>query len=110
MEGSDPEGLEQESGILSSRASIGRTGIPRGPSESHLQSRPILTKSRSMLVPGSNVPQIVKSEISTLSSVRGRTQSWHEDSIQCVHCLRRIKREDVKNHSSTCELRTETCK
>lgn len=109
----DPKEIntEREPSTHSRSSSRQPTGShePRGPPESQLHSRPLLTKSRSMLVPGSNVPQLGKS-LPHQRAVQSRTLSWHEDSVQCVHCLRRIKREDVKTHSSTCELRTETCK
>jgi hypothetical protein len=48
-------------------------------------------------------------DVKTISS-SGRVNNWHEDSVQCIHCLRRIKKDDVKNHNSTCELRTESCR
>ena len=33
-----------------------------------------------------------------------------EDSVQCVHCLRRIARSDYSDHNKTCELRLELCR
>lgn len=54
-----------------------------------------------------NIP-IVKER--KLKPTVARALSWHEDSIQCSFCLRRISKVDVKHHASTCELRTEICR
>lgn len=61
---------------------------------------------KSVLVSSDNVP----SKDSRGQRPVARAMSWHEESVQCSFCLRRIQKAELKQHSNICELRTEMCK
>ncbi len=47
--------------------------------------------------------------IGTTPTAGGKTLA-REETVQCVHCLRRVSKGDYPNHNKTCELRLELCR
>lgn len=64
--------------------------------------------SSAYIVPPPNVPSGKDRKVK--NQPISRALSWHEDSTQCMFCLRRILKADSKHHTSVCELRTELCR